>query len=109
MLDTLTAELPAARPRGHKNPPGPLSPCESCRHSSRCKTESLGCEALVLFMRLAASPARLQYAPRVPSRAAFERAHERPKPKPQRIILQEIPDFDEADFDEEESAEEIGF
>jgi len=50
-------------------------PCIGCRHEQRCKTEILACSALVLFRQIGASPVRLAYAPRFPSRELYERAH----------------------------------
>jgi hypothetical protein len=33
-------------------------PCASCRHSGRCQSEQLACEAFVLFKRFGTSPER---------------------------------------------------
>jgi hypothetical protein len=41
-------------------------PCDECRHKARCASESLGCHALILYMRHA-SPARSACAPRQPN------------------------------------------
>ena len=59
--------------------PGSQAPCVGCRHEPRCQAEKLGCEALVLHLRLGASLARLAYAPRFPTAEAFQRAHAKAK------------------------------
>jgi hypothetical protein len=51
------------------------TPCDGCRHRSRCTAELLGCEALVIFMRVSNSPKRWSAAPRFPSRDLYDRAH----------------------------------
>jgi hypothetical protein len=54
----------------------PASICRGCRNEQRCAREQLGCNALVLFRRVATSPERLAHAPRQPTRELFERANE---------------------------------
>lgn len=51
------------------------APCHGCKNELRCQSEKLGCEALVLHLRLGASLARWAYAPRHPSSEAYARAH----------------------------------
>jgi hypothetical protein len=76
------------------------SPCAGCRHERRCALEQLGCDALVLFLRVTTSPGRLAIAPRQPSRELFERAH---APKTKRpaapVFRRPVDPDDEADVD----------
>jgi hypothetical protein len=59
-----------------QEPPATVHPpCEGCRHSQRCSTQNLACEAFVIFKRVGTSPMRWAAAPRQPSAATFERAH----------------------------------
>jgi hypothetical protein len=82
-----------------KLPEGSLSPCNGCRHAARCKEESLGCEALVLHMRLGATLARLAYAPRFPTAEAFQRAHAKARTVAPSVYRRPALDDDEAEAD----------
>ena len=51
-----------------------ITPCDSCKHARRCESESLACQAFVLFKRCSPSPERWRQAPRLPSRDLYDRA-----------------------------------
>jgi hypothetical protein len=52
------------------------APCDGCKHASRCNSETLACEALVLFKRFGGgSPERFACAPRQPTAEIYARAH----------------------------------
>lgn len=61
-----------------------ISPCNSCRHTRRCESESLACQAFVLFKRCSPSPERWSRAPRLPSRDLYERAMQPVVKRPER-------------------------
>jgi hypothetical protein len=82
MLDDAEARAAPSRrktARAHaeavKVPGSSPPPCCGCKYEQRCKTESICCDAYVIFKRIGASPERLAYAPRQPSAAIFERAN----------------------------------
>jgi hypothetical protein len=98
MLDTIDS---IRMGRGHPAPPV-ITPCDSCRHARRCFSESLGCEALVLYKRVNTSPKRWNLAPRFPTAEAFTRAHTP-------VVLRQRPPrevFETELFEEEEAIEE---
>jgi hypothetical protein len=75
-------------------------PCVGCRHELRCNADKLGCDALVLYVRVTPSRERLAAAPRQPTRELFERAHAPNirKPAPP-VFRSQVNDDDAADVD----------
>jgi hypothetical protein len=59
----------------------PPAPCIACRNQSRCRTEKLACDALVIYLRVSGAPERWALAPRNPSAAIYERAHAKSQPQ----------------------------
>ena len=66
-VDVAQAQEPPAATAARKKP------CDDCRHQLKCARESLGCHALILYMR-GSSAARMAFAPRQPTRALWEQA-----------------------------------
>jgi hypothetical protein len=64
------AQAAAAEPQPPTPPPP--GPCAACRHAERCRAQLLACAAFTLFV---ANPAEARWsrAPRVPTRARYER------------------------------------
>jgi hypothetical protein len=76
-------------------------PCDDCSKAKRCREETLGCAALVLFYHsnLNGSSARWACAPRFPSREYYERAHTPVKATPAPPVFRRYSD-DEAEANE---------
>jgi hypothetical protein len=76
-------------------------PCDDCSKAKRCRDESLGCAALVVFYHsnLNGSPVRWAYAPRFPSRELYERAHAPKIKTPAPAVFHRQLGDDEADVD----------
>jgi hypothetical protein len=74
-------------------------PCDDCSKAKRCRDESLGCAALVVFYHsnLNGSPVRWAYAPRFPSRELYERAHAPVKVTPARAVYRRPRVFEDSD------------
>jgi hypothetical protein len=81
-------ELPRLGPR----------PCEGCRHQRRCKDQTLGCHAFILYRRHE-GPARWALAPRHPTRDLYEQAMHPPKVTTRPVYRRNFAEQLEEDFE----------